>query len=237
MHMSMGMGMRMGMTVRMSGEEERRRVRRRMWRRRRHRRTVDVQSRILLFPLGPAILEPDLHLRFRERQRQGEVQAFADGEISGGFELVFKGHQLFVGEGCPGSAGLATCNSAIVLGGLTVPNLTGNSTVGGRGGTRHLALFAVGGGALLGVAEHCRGLLEVRVGHGVHVVHFVVGVVVHLVFAEGVLVLGATAAGVLALGVFVWNLIRFLPMVLVMDRELINLLTSIVVKKLQVTIL
>ena len=40
---------------------------------------VDVQAGVLLLPLGPSILEPDLHLRFRQIESQCEVQPLADG--------------------------------------------------------------------------------------------------------------------------------------------------------------
>lgn len=68
-------------------------------RRRRHRRTVDVHAGVLLFPLGASVLEPDLHLRLRQTQRQRQVEALAHRQVSRRLELVLQGYQLLVGEG------------------------------------------------------------------------------------------------------------------------------------------
>lgn len=74
---------------------------------RRHRRRVHVHARILLLPLRPPVLEPDLHLRLGEAEAEGEVEALADAQVAGGLELVLQGHQLLVGEGGPGPARFA----------------------------------------------------------------------------------------------------------------------------------
>ena len=71
-----------------------------------HRGAVDVQPGVLLLPLGAAVLEPDLHLRLRQVQRQRQVEPLAHGQVAGGLELVLQGHQLLVRERCPGPSRL-----------------------------------------------------------------------------------------------------------------------------------
>lgn len=85
--------------MRMRGEEEGGSVRRRMRRCRRHRGTVDVQARILFLPLGPPILEPDLHLGLGQLKLNRQIQALAHGQISRSLELVLQPNQLLVREG------------------------------------------------------------------------------------------------------------------------------------------
>lgn len=69
--------------------------------------TVDVHARILFLPLGPSVLEPDLHLGLRQTKGKGEVQSLADGQVSCLAEFVLEGDQLLVGEGRSDAAGLA----------------------------------------------------------------------------------------------------------------------------------
>lgn len=51
-----------------------------------------VRPGVLLFPLGPPVLKPDLHLRFCQTQRQRQVQSLAHGQVASGAELVLQGH-------------------------------------------------------------------------------------------------------------------------------------------------
>ena len=76
---------------------------------------VDVHPGVLLLPLGPPVLEPDLHLGLRQVEAQGEVEPLTDGEISGGFELVLQADQLLVREGRPGSSRLPASISRLPL--------------------------------------------------------------------------------------------------------------------------
>lgn len=69
--------------------------------RRRHRRRVHVHAGILLLPLRPPVLEPDLHLRLGQAEAEGEVEALADAQIARRLELVLEGDELLVGEGGP----------------------------------------------------------------------------------------------------------------------------------------
>lgn len=66
-----------------------------------------VSSRILLLPLGSAVLEPDLDLGLSEGQWKGQVEALTHWKVARGLKLVFKRHQLLIGEGSPGSSGLS----------------------------------------------------------------------------------------------------------------------------------
>ena len=52
--------------------------------------------------LGPAVLEPDLHLCLCEAERVGELRALRDGEVLFLAELPLQGEQLSRGEGRPG---------------------------------------------------------------------------------------------------------------------------------------
>ena len=69
--------------------------------------TVHVQARVLLLPLGPAVLEPDLDLGLGQVEAEGEVESLAHREVAGRLELVLEADQLLVGEGCPRPPGLA----------------------------------------------------------------------------------------------------------------------------------
>lgn len=93
--------------MRMRGEEEGGRVRRRMRRRRRHRGTVYVQTRVLFLPLGPPILEPDLHLGLGQLQLERQIQPLAHGQVSRSLELVLQPDQLLVREGRSRSSGFS----------------------------------------------------------------------------------------------------------------------------------
>ena len=70
--------------------------------------TVHIKAGILLFPFCSSVLEPDLHLRLRQVQRQGEVESFTHGEVASRLELVLKTHQLLVCEGCTCTSWLST---------------------------------------------------------------------------------------------------------------------------------
>jgi hypothetical protein len=59
---------------------------------------VDITARVLLFPFGSPVLEPDFHLGLGQAERQGQVESFAHGQVSGLFEFVLERYQLFVGE-------------------------------------------------------------------------------------------------------------------------------------------
>ena len=63
--------------------------------------TVHVKAGILLLPLGPAVLEPDLDLGLGQVEAEGEVEPLAHREVAGRLELVLEADQLLVGEGCP----------------------------------------------------------------------------------------------------------------------------------------
>ena len=209
--MGMGVRVRQRVLMRMRGEEEGRRVRRRMRRCGGYRGTIHVQSWVLFLPLGSSILEPDLHLGLRQRERQGQVQTFADREVSGGLELVLQSDQLFVRERGPGSSRLATgaaasAGSVLAALVLTLTTLSLNAA-GRRRGRGRLSLLAVGrwnvahgGGATLPASV--RGLL-VRHPH-LHVLVILllhVRILVHVLHARvrcALLVLLAAAAGELA---------------------------------------
>lgn len=103
------------MAMRMGGEEEGGPVGRGVWWRRWHRGAVDVQAWILFFPLGPAVLEPDLYLCLGEGEREREVQPLTDREVPGGLEFVFQGDELLVGEGRPSSSGLTASTAAATI--------------------------------------------------------------------------------------------------------------------------
>lgn len=75
-------------------------------------RGVDVQAWVLLLPLGPSVLEPNLHLSLRQAELKGEVEPLADGQVPGGLELVLQSHELLVGEGRPGSPRLTPTSAA-----------------------------------------------------------------------------------------------------------------------------
>jgi len=66
--------------------------------------TVDVVTGVLLLPLGAPVLEPDLHLRLGETERQGQTQALADGQVASQAELAFERSQLVVAERRPSPA-------------------------------------------------------------------------------------------------------------------------------------
>jgi hypothetical protein len=86
---------RVGAAAAAVGEAAGRRRHRRRW----HRRAVDVHARVLLFPLGAPVLEPDLHLRLRQTERQRQVESLAHRQVARRLELVLQRHQLLVGEG------------------------------------------------------------------------------------------------------------------------------------------
>lgn len=79
-----------------------------------HRRGVHVAAGVLLLPLGPAVLEPNLHLRLGQAESEGEVEALADAQVSRLFELVLEGDQLLVREGGARAPGLAAGPAARV---------------------------------------------------------------------------------------------------------------------------
>ncbi len=81
-------------------------------RRRRHRRAINVHAGILFFPFSASVLEPNFDLRLGQRQRNGQIQSLAHGQVAGGFEFIFQGHQLFVGEGGSRPPGLAAVFAA-----------------------------------------------------------------------------------------------------------------------------
>ena len=81
-------------------------ARTRSWRR--QLATVHVKARVLLLPLGPAVLEPDLDLGLGQVEAEGEVEPLAHGEVAGRLELVLEADQLLVGEGCPRPPRLTT---------------------------------------------------------------------------------------------------------------------------------
>lgn len=62
-----------------------------------------VRPGILLFPLGPPVLEPDFHLRLGQTQRQGQVQSFTHWQVPRRAKLVLQSHQLLVRERRPGA--------------------------------------------------------------------------------------------------------------------------------------
>jgi len=87
------------------GEDGRRWVGRRKRRRRpgrggsgrRRRRHLQLQF-LPLFLLHPSILEPDLHLRFVERQRGGDLDAPGSGQVTIEVKFLLQLGQLFIGE-------------------------------------------------------------------------------------------------------------------------------------------
>lgn len=99
-----------------------------------------IGPRVLLLPLGPAVLEPDLDLGLGEGQGQGQVEALAHRQVACGLEFVFQRHQLLVGEGSPGPAGLPRLGvraGAFPLGlgalpcvGLTIADLSRGASIG-----------------------------------------------------------------------------------------------------------
>ena len=56
--------------------------------RRRQLAAVHVKARVLLLPLGPAVLEPDLDLGLGQVEAEGEVEPLAHREVAGRLELV-----------------------------------------------------------------------------------------------------------------------------------------------------
>lgn len=62
--------------------------------------TVDVVTRVLLFPLRTPVLEPDLDLSFCETECKGQTETLADGQVAGQSELVLECRQLVVTERC-----------------------------------------------------------------------------------------------------------------------------------------
>ena len=90
--------------------------------------------------LGTAILEPDLHLSFRQFQILGEFGALRDGEVLLLLELVLQGKELLRGERGPRfSVGLVLSQVATQW----QPGMVPHAVIEGRRRRRHCCWTAV----------------------------------------------------------------------------------------------
>ena len=66
-------------------------------------------------PLGPAVLEPDLHLHLGQPQGVGDLRALGQREVLFAVELLLQLQQLFTGEGRATSPGFASSSQSIAV--------------------------------------------------------------------------------------------------------------------------
>jgi len=98
--------------------------------------SVDVVTGILLLPLGPPVLEPDLDLRLGEAERERETETLTDGQVASQPELALERRQLVVAErrSCPATAGPASAVVAADMAAAVAARICG----------RHVLLITTG---------------------------------------------------------------------------------------------